>query len=378
MGVWRLTDTRFTPFLFPDRPVLLFYISMAMLMLGIIPLIKSMEGQFNRVSRRIFDGCCIGVSLVCLVQLFLQFFGIADLRESLFVTHIVIILGAVIIVANVIYDWRHYPENRGRNIGRTLPLICIAGVLVDVAVYYIRGDSSILLFSLVALLLYIVFAGVTMMAQYGKQEKLLMAKEVELSESRTAIMLSQIQPHFLYNVLNTIYHLCGKEPKAAREAISIFADYLRNNMASLEQKEPIPFDVEYRHIQTYLSLERIRFPDELDVVYDIETSDFMLPPLAVQPLVENAVKHGVTKKRGGGRVTIATREEADRYTVTVSDTGVGFDPAHYTEDGKVHVGIRNVQERLRVMVGGTLTVTSTPGVGTTAIVTIPKKKEERE
>lgn len=199
--------------------------------------------------------------------------------------------------------------------------------------------------------------------------------ERELEDSRVSIMLSQLQPHFLYNVLNSIYYLCGHDPQTAQEAVDKFSDYLRNNMVSLEQKEPIPFDEEYRHIQTYLSLEKIRFQKKLNVVYDIEATDFLLPPLTVQPLVENAVKHGVTKKRDGGVVTLSTREREDSYIVTVSDTGRGFDPEHYSEDGKVHVGIQNVRTRLRTMMGGTLTITSAPGQGTQVVVMIPKRRD---
>lgn len=199
--------------------------------------------------------------------------------------------------------------------------------------------------------------------------------ERELENSRTSIMLSQLQPHFLYNVLNSIYYLCGHDPQAAQEAVDKFSDYLRNNMESLEQKEFILFDEEYQHIQTYLSLEKMRFQKKLNVVYDIEATDFLLPPLTVQPLVENAVKHGVTKTRDGGVVTISTRELEDSYIITVADTGRGFDPEHYMEDGKVHVGIQNVRARLHTMMAGTLTITSIPGEGTQAVVTIPKRRD---
>lgn len=201
--------------------------------------------------------------------------------------------------------------------------------------------------------------------------------EKELEDSRTAIMLSQIKPHFLYNVLNTIYHLYRKEPETAQEAVSNFAEYLRCNMHSVEKHSLIPFSEEYQHIQTYLSLEQIRFRGKLDVVYDVEITSFALPPLTVEPLVENAVKHGVTKKRGGGVVTISTRRTNAGYVVTVSDTGVGFDPDHYMEDGKPHIGIRNVKERLQKMVGGSLSIASTPE-GTIAVVTIPEKEKTDE
>lgn len=211
---------------------------------------------------------------------------------------------------------------------------------------------------------------------HGELTRQLVEKEVQLAESRVAITLSQLQPHFIYNVLNSIYHLCDRDPRMAQEAVEKFSDYLRNNMKSIEQKELIPFEEEYQHIQTYLALEKIRFKD-LDIIYDIDIVNFMVPPLTVQPLVENAVKHGVTKKRGGGSVTISTRETEEAYLVAVVDTGVGFDPERYTEDGKVHVGIKNVRERLKNMVNGTLTITSVPGEGTTAVVTIPKKEAGR-
>ena len=197
--------------------------------------------------------------------------------------------------------------------------------------------------------------------------------EKELEESRIAIMLSQIKPHFLYNVLNTIYHLYRKEPDTAQEAVSSFAEYLRCNMLSIEKSEPIPFSEEYRHIQTYLSLEQIRFRDKLGVVYNVEVTDFKLPPLTIEPLVENAVKHGVTKKRGGGVVTVSTGRTDEGVQITVADTGVGFNAETYMEDGKPHVGIRNVRERLQNMVGGSLSITSSED-GTIAVVTIPEKE----
>ena len=155
--------------------------------------------------------------------------------------------------------------------------------------------------------------------------------------------------------------------------MSNFAEYLRCNMLSIEKSEPIPFSEEYQHIQTYLSLEQIRFRGKLDVVYDVDVIDFKVPPLTVEPLVENAVKHGVTKKRGGGIVTLSTRRTEDGIQIIVADTGVGFDPEHYMDDGKPHVGIRNVRQRIENMVGGSLSMTSSEN-GTVAVVTIPTKE----
>ena len=110
------------------------------------------------------------------------------------------------------------------------------------------------------------------------------------------------------------------------------------------------------------------------MVYDVDVIDFKVPPLTIEPLVENAVKHGVTKKRGGGIVTVSTRKMGEAIQITVADTGVGFDPEHYMADGKPHVGIRNVRDRLQRMVGGSLSITSSEN-GTVAVVTIPTKED---
>ena len=198
--------------------------------------------------------------------------------------------------------------------------------------------------------------------------------EKELEESRIDIMRSQMQPHFVYNILNVIYYMCGKDPATAQEAISKFSDYLRNNLEALSQKELITFRKELDHIHTYLELEQIRFGEELSVVYDIEEDGFLLPALTIQPLVENAVKHGISKKRGGGVVTISSYEEENAYQITIADTGVGFDVDRYMDDGKVHVGLMNVRHRLRSGMNATVEIDSVPGSGTTVTVTIPKER----
>ena len=116
----------------------------------------------------------------------------------------------------------------------------------------------------------------------------------------------------------------------------------------------------------------MRFEDTLEIEYDVKCVDFSLPVLTVQPIVENAVKHGTSKKRGGGKVMISTDQNEEYYVVKVADTGCGFDPAVPKNDGKRHVGIENVRQRLFNMCQGTLTIESTVGEGTLATIRIPK------
>ena len=200
------------------------------------------------------------------------------------------------------------------------------------------------------------------------------AMELKLQESQISIMLSQIQPHFLYNTLNSIYQLCETNPMRARFMVNSFSEYLRNNLSSLEEQGLIAFETELAHVKTYLDIEKVRFEDTLEIELDIKCIDFALPVLTVQPIVENAVKHGTSKKRGGGRVTISTEEDGESYVIRVSDTGCGFDPEKPKNDGKRHVGIDNVRQRLSNMCKGTLTIESEVGKGTLATIRIPKER----
>ena len=190
---------------------------------------------------------------------------------------------------------------------------------------------------------------------------------------RVQLMLSQIKPHFLYNSLAVIAELCDSDPATAKTATVKFSRYLRGNMRSIDEAKAIPFDQELGHTRLYLEIEKLRFADALQVRYDIQCTDFYIPALTVEPLVENAVRHGVRENIGGrGTVLIGSRELPERYEVFVRDDGPGFDPDRVIDDGQPHVGIENVRERLRQVCGGALKIDSAPGAGTTATILLPK------
>ena len=200
-----------------------------------------------------------------------------------------------------------------------------------------------------------------------------MALKYELLQNRLVVMLSQIQPHFLFNTLNDIRFLYRESPDRAEEALVSFTRYLRGNMDSLNQSNLIPFDHELRHVQNYVDIEKMRFGNRLRVVYDIGHAQCFVPVLSVQPLVENAIRHGVAKKPEGGTVTIRTYESTHGVTIEISDDGAGFDPSDI-HDGKGHTGIENVRMRVRTMCGGNVEIMSRLGKGTTVRMHIPNKK----
>ncbi len=210
---------------------------------------------------------------------------------------------------------------------------------------------------------------ITIHMDRGRQ---LAMQEKEMMDYKVAIMMSQIQPHFLYNSLNSIYHLCDQDPARVQKAVGDFAEYMRANLDSIKQTVPVPFDKELKHIEAYLSLEKMRFDEKLHIQYDIEATGFMLPALTIQPIVENAVNHGLFPKEDGGTVTLSTREYDDRFEIQIIDNGVGFDPDAKKSDSRSHVGIENAKHRLQTMVGATMSVESTLGQGTTVTVRILK------
>ena len=197
----------------------------------------------------------------------------------------------------------------------------------------------------------------------------------ELYESKVKIMVSQIRPHFMYNALSSIAALCKLDPDTAYDATITFSDYLRGNMDSLKQTAPIPFEKELEHLKKYLHIEKMRFGNKLNIVYDIRATDFEIPQLTVQPLAENAVKHGISKKKGGGTLTIASKETENTFEVVVSDDGKGFDVNMKINDGRSHVGMENVKNRLKEMCGGEVIIESEIGKGTVARIIIPKKNK---
>ena len=201
------------------------------------------------------------------------------------------------------------------------------------------------------------------------------ALKLELQESRISIMLSQMQPHFIFNTLNTIYHLCEIDPENARHTINAFSHYLRNNIDNLDRREMIHFDKEISFVQAYLDIEKVRFDDELQITFDLPITNFKIPVLTIQPIVENAVKHGTSKKEGISTLCISTRETDACYEIEIRDTGVGFDPNHEPNTEHKHIGISNVRQRLKHLCNGTLIIESKEGEGTTATIQIPKKED---
>ena len=195
-------------------------------------------------------------------------------------------------------------------------------------------------------------------------------EEELIAQQRVRIMVSQIQPHFLYNTIATFKALCRTDPEKAATVAEKFGRYLRENLDSLSGENLIPVEKELEHTRVYADIEMVRF-ENIRVEYDVRDVDFMLPALTIQPIVENAIRHGV-RIREEGIVRVSTRQSDGFHEIVISDNGIGFDTAaSYSGDGS-HIGINNVRERIEKMCAGTMTVESEIDKGTTVTIRIPK------
>ncbi|WP_454157478.1 sensor histidine kinase [Microbacterium lacticum] len=211
------------------------------------------------------------------------------------------------------------------------------------------------------------------------------ASRAALAEAELRSLRAQISPHFIYNALTAIASFITTEPARARELVLEFADFTRYSFR--RQGEFTTLAEELRSIHSYLELERARFGDRLQVVLRIapETLATVIPFLSVQPIVENAVRHGLEPGERGGGIRIEARDDATHTEILVEDDGVGMDPEALrtllnTEADGAHVGIRNVDLRLRQLYGpaGGLVVETNTGAGTLVRMRVPKSQPQHD
>lgn len=194
--------------------------------------------------------------------------------------------------------------------------------------------------------------------------------DAELAQKRISTLMSQIHPHFIYNTLGSIEQLCELDPPKAAKLVNDFSKYLRGNFGEIDNTRLIRVSKELEHTEYYISIEKVRFPD-IEFITEMNCCDFSIPALTIQPIVENAVKHGILKRESGGTVKVKIYETDSSYFISVKDNGVGFDVSDIEREN--HIGLRNIKSRLEAMCGGILHIESIVGVGTKITVEIPKE-----
>ena len=271
-------------------------------------------------------------------------------------------------------------KERWLYIGSILPLLsfCLDVIMTDLGLWKggLASQYIFVIFFVAAMVavLKVIPNSINTLAKTKELETEKILLNAQLAESRVATMISQIRPHFIYNTLGSIEQLCEIDPEKAGELVHNFAKYLRGNFGELDNPRPILMSQEMEHVQYYMSIESVRFPD-MTFSFEMESNDFHIPALTVQPIVENAIKHGLMKLPKGGTIRVVAYETNTHFCVSVEDDGVGFDTRELMDDRK-HVGIRNIRGRLKAMVNGSLEIESAEGVGTKVLITIPKEVQK--
>lgn len=368
LGMWRFTDTGFSPFLNPDKPVFMFYASILALILGVIPMIKS---QKSRTRGNITNIYCLIVGVVSILVMITDLAGIIDIREILKGLHVILFIGVILMVYSLIKAQKTKNSKLGDGIDRVALWILIAGIIGDALVFYITGTSAELFFTLVAFLISILLKGIGFIYAYLITERALVQREKQLINSRATMMMGQIRSHFVFNILNAISGMCKYNPEKADETVVRFSRYLRANIDLMQNDEPIDFDVVLSRLEDYIALEQVRFEDKINFEKDIKVKNFKMPALILQPIVENSIKHGIVPKKGDGTIVLKTYEDDNRVYIKIIDDGVGYDTEKASREGSV--GMKNIRFRLQYFMNGKMSIRSAQGKGTETIIELPKK-----
>ena len=249
-----------------------------------------------------------------------------------------------------------------------VPLICM---LVQMLFY---GLLLIVFGTSLAVLFMFIFLLTDQIEQDLMRQREIAAQQQEIANQRASIMVLQMRPHFIYNTLMSIYSLCNQDPQKARQVTMDFTDYLRRNFNAVASGNTIPFSAELEHARAYLAVEQAQHEEMLVVEYDTQFTRFRLPPLTLQPIVENAVKHGMDPYAGPLHVTVRTWHSDSTSVIVVEDDGPGFDTAKEVES---HTTLKNIRQRLEWMCGGKMEIMPRNGGGAVVTVTIPDRNEEK-
>ena len=252
----------------------------------------------------------------------------------------------------------------GRQFRAMLTYILIAVICVPV---------QLMIQGLMVIVLGTSIAGINMFALLmTEQVEMNMKKTEEIADQKVQLLTLQMSPHFICNTLLSIYYLCDEDKEKAQKTILDFTDYLRKNYTAMTKESMVPFSDELEHARAYTAVEKVRYEDCLEVEFDIKDEDFMMPPLTLQPLVENSVKHGIDPSGKVLNIVVHTERSEEGHIITVDDNGSG--KARSEREG-THIAVKNITNRLNMMCNGSLEMSNKDSGGTVVRIVIPDKRK---
>lgn len=304
----------------------------------------------------------------------LQFAAGISFFDTLWLNNLIIAVGAIVSVLVYLDYARSLRHLKHRDYLFLFNGILILGGFADVILYLVLpyqvvpiGTATALTFLAYAMLAHVVLVHQEVSTAIEKNRL-----SLSYNKYQTVGLMHQIKAHFIFNTLNAISALCKQDAHKADLAVKLFARYLRAYMNLINQEENIDFLQELNLVQAYLDIEKLRF--ETGFSFDIQTDfvNFKVPPLSIQPMVENAVVHGLRQTAHPGTITLHSTRVGDWARVTVTDNGAGFDPSILKKDPSV--GLSNLQKRVEILCNGQVLIRSTPGHGTQITLLVPIEK----
>lgn len=353
-GLWKLMGSRLLPLIFSVYSCTFYYVGITayfvMLPLSayfVLSLGKRSTGGLRTLLPK-------ASALLTLFVFVMQLFGVFELHDVIVpVTTINIVLLFVVAVSG-----------REKVKGRLIALLLPSALCADLLSFIIVGNSSKMYF-MIAIVLILLFTKGILFVRDGIKH------DAELRDVKAKALMNQITPHFIFNILTSVYYLCDGDPEDAKKALKSFSTYLKTNYTSVNIDHPVPFEQEISHTKAYLDVEQIRFNNSINVEWKTAWTDFTLPPLTLQPIVENAVKHTVGEGLDRVHIVIESCRKDGQTVVTVSDDGKGFSNAatgEVSEDGSIHTGLENVRRRIELMSNGKLLIETSAGAGTKVVI----------
>ena len=342
----------------------LWYLGAAALLLTHVLALRFIGSQSE--NRAVSDAASLACIAAAFILLILQFTNISDLYPLLpWYALFGAVLQTVVIAAQKL---------NVRTLLWLLPFPVMTAA--DLILFRVTGSERKCIALMLWLTVNLCLRAAGFVSEAFAKERKLREKEEELYETRIRTMIQQIRPHFIYNTLSSIYVLCKNHSPRTLQVLEDFMDYLQANFTAVAADKPIPFADELKHTKAYLAVESARRDELLNVTYDTPHTDFHLPALTLQPIVENAVKHGSGNERFRLEILIRTEKTADGSEITVTDNGPGFaaQPDAQPDAKETHVGLANVRERLELMCGGSLSIDSGPEGGTAVTIRVPEKR----
>lgn len=307
-----------------------------------------------------------------LAQLILQFiFGIS-LLNMLPILYAVYAICATLGIGLIIHHLFTY-KNDKNNINFalvTILIICI-GAVAEIIVLCVAPERTDLIgvSSIVVMLVYLIVNHFHILYNESKIDMKRLALERNYHKLQNTTLMQQIKAHFFFNTLNTISALCKYDPKGADDAILVFAQYMRSYMKLINEHENIPFEEELEIVNASLQIEKLRFPDSFTYEIQAEFTDFEIPPLSIQPIIENSMIHGLRTLGKNGKITLHTQKVGEFIHITIQDNGVGFDTdiLENTES----IGLKNLKQRVKIMADGEIKIKSQANHGTQTVFILP-------